>query len=288
MLGISAFLVQSCGSDAKRRPTGSKGQTGDGSSEKCEPDIVCMRVKPSASGLVASVETYAGIEVTLSFNMTLTNLASATPLPATYDLSSLTNLDVTTLTQVDADSSFSYKYEYRYGWGRRNVTHDDGAVYRLPFETGTARTVIQGYNGSFTHKDNDRFAVDFGMPEGTKVFAARDGIVADFVENYTEGGALDALKDKANAVRIVHEDGSIGSYLHLRQNGVEVTRGATVKSGDLIGYSGNTGYSSEPHLHFEVSKRIDVDSKSTIGTVFRTSDGNSVTLVQGTGYTAVD
>ena len=55
---------------------------------------------------------------------------------------------------------------------------------------------------------------------------------------------------RANLVRILHDDGSMAIYAHLRENGVMVRVGEKVSLGQLIGYSGNTGYSSGPHLHF--------------------------------------
>jgi len=287
---LSLLVMQGCGEEnARKKPAGSGEQSGDGSSEKCEADILCIRVKPGAEALLASLETFPGIELTLSFDMTLSNLHSSAALPAVFDLNASTVVDVTSLTPKDTKAAYSYNYSYRYGWGRRNVTHAEGAVYRLPFETGTARQVIQGYNGTFTHQGNDAFAIDFSMPEGTKILAARDGVVLDLVESFIGGGTSDTYKDKANAVRIVHEDGTVANYLHLKLDGVEVKRGSAVRAGDLLGYSGNTGYSSEPHLHFDVSKRIDVETKSTLPTVFKTNANSSgETLSQGTSYTSID
>ena len=56
--------------------------------------------------------------------------------------------------------------------------------------------------------------------------------------------------ERANLIRIVHDDGSMAIYAHLRENGAMVRVGQRVSLGQLIGYSGNTGFSSGPHLHF--------------------------------------
>jgi len=57
---------------------------------------------------------------------------------------------------------------------------------------------------------------------------------------------------KANHILILHEDGTLGVYSHLSPNHTTVSFGQRVDAGTLIGYSGNTGYSSGPHLHFAV------------------------------------
>jgi murein DD-endopeptidase MepM/ murein hydrolase activator NlpD len=91
------------------------------------------------------------------------------------------------------------------------------------------------------------------MPVGTPVFAARGGVVAAVRDDCSMGGVDPKLLDECNLITIIHGDGTLANYLHLRKGGVLVRLGKHVRSGDLIGFSGNTGYTSEPHLHFEVS-----------------------------------
>ena len=68
------------------------------------------------------------------------------------------------------------------------------------------------------------------------------------------GGGSPEYRKFANYVIIEHSDGTMGNYYHLKQGGAVAVIGQKVAKGDLIGYSGNTGYSSGPHLHFSVSK----------------------------------
>jgi murein DD-endopeptidase MepM/ murein hydrolase activator NlpD len=56
----------------------------------------------------------------------------------------------------------------------------------------------------------------------------------------------------SNSIRILHDDGSMAVYAHLQVGRAQVYVGMRVQAGQLIAYSGNTGFSSGPHLHFAV------------------------------------
>jgi len=125
--------------------------------------------------------------------------------------------------------------------------------YRLPVETPRVR-VDQGFGGSFSHDDaQNRHALDFAVDEGTPVLAAREGVVLQVESGHAQAG-LDRQRygARANYVRILHPDGSMALYGHLRPDGVLVRPGQRVDQGQRIALSGNTGYSSAPHLHFVV------------------------------------
>ena len=93
------------------------------------------------------------------------------------------------------------------------------------------------------------------MPEGTKIVAAKDGTVVDFAFSYTNTGSADAARKlKENFVLIEHADGSLTMYSHLAPKPVSLVLDGMVHAGNLIGYSGTTGFSSGPHLHFAVLK----------------------------------
>ncbi|WP_305805690.1 M23 family metallopeptidase [Stenotrophomonas sp. YIM B06876] len=115
--------------------------------------------------------------------------------------------------------------------------------YLLPFAAGRIR-VDQGYGGRLSHDDEqNRYAVDFALPEGTPVLAARAGTVMQ---------VRDGDDGQANFIRILHEDGGMAVYAHLQPGGVQVGNGQTVAAGQRIGLSGNSGRSTAPHLHFAV------------------------------------
>jgi murein DD-endopeptidase MepM/ murein hydrolase activator NlpD len=151
---------------------------------------------------------------------------------------------------------------------------DSNYQYDLPFKKGKSFTIFQGYNGTFSHQNEN--SLDFTMPEGTEILAARDGLVVDFVSHNNTACPTRNCADKANYITILHPDGTFAQYYHLKQNGVKVNIGDQVKKGDVIGLSGNTGWSKGPHLHFVTYLSSTTDDKlmKTLKTLFRTGNGN--------------
>lgn len=146
--------------------------------------------------------------------------------------------------------------DWRAGWGLAGAPAADSFAYQLPFDARRF-SVGQAPQGRFSHRDaENRHAVDFTLPEGTPVLAARAGRVIRVQAGFS-GNGLDPQRDRerANYVRIVHDDGSMAVYAHLQHEGVRVREGQQVQAGQLIGLSGNTGYSTAPHLHFAVQRQ---------------------------------
>ena len=130
------------------------------------------------------------------------------------------------------------------------IKDDTSYVYGLPYENKTAHLLVQGYFGLFTHKE--RAALDFKMKRGTKLLAAREGVVIRMKEDGTYGAAKRKYRNEGNYIIIQHPDSSRSGYWHLKKDGVLVNVGDHVKKGQLIGFSGKTGYTAFPHLHFLV------------------------------------
>jgi len=120
----------------------------------------------------------------------------------------------------------------------------------IPFGCGMSFPVSQVHNiGS--HVGNDSWAWDFRMPEGTPVVAALDGIVRLARGDSDEGGCDPAMARKANYV-VIESPGNVETqYLHF--SAVTVVPGQHVRRGDLLGYSGKTGWACGAHLHFKVA-----------------------------------
>ena len=125
--------------------------------------------------------------------------------------------------------------------------------YLVPLRQPQVR-VDQGFGGRFSHDDEqNRHALDFAADVGTPVLAARGGVVMQVASDFSKAG-LKREQDggRANFVRILHDDGSMALYAHLATAGVAVHPGQQVHAGQRIGLSGNTGFTTGPHLHFVV------------------------------------
>ena len=155
---------------------------------------------------------------------------------------------------------------------QKGIIKDDSSfVYHLPYETNKTHLLVQGYFSHYTHKH--RAALDFKMKRGTKICAARAGVVVRIKNDGKRGGSNTRYRPDGNYIVIQHEDSSRTGYWHLKHKNVFVKVGDIVKEGQVIGLSGKSGYSYFPHLHFIVW-RLDKNGKWTqIGTHFQTQKG---------------
>jgi hypothetical protein len=133
------------------------------------------------------------------------------------------------------------------------VKPDNSFVYYLPYAKGSKFLLIQAYNSKMSH--TKELSLDFKMKPGSKICAARGGVVIATKADSDVGGLKDEFLSEGNHIIIKHEDGSTAMYWHLQKDGVLVNEGDTVKQGQHIGFSGNSGYSAFPHLHFQVQDK---------------------------------
>jgi murein DD-endopeptidase MepM/ murein hydrolase activator NlpD len=125
--------------------------------------------------------------------------------------------------------------------------------YYPPFPLGLEFPISQGFDGDVTHKEpSNQYAVDIVMPIGTPILAARSGRVMDMEDDFHGAAQEKRYLSRSNQIRILHDDGTMAVYAHLQPNSLKVRQGASVKRGEWIANSGNTGYSNGPHLHFVV------------------------------------
>jgi murein DD-endopeptidase MepM/ murein hydrolase activator NlpD len=172
-------------------------------------------------------------------------------------------------------SGYEGQFRYSYDWtvGRLDAVHDDSHVYRLPYARGVSFRVLQGYGSRFSHTGLEQYAVDFKMPTGTPVHAARSGLVARVEEVHSRGCWEDDCGAYANYIVILHDDATTGEYYHLAQNGSLVEPGDRVETGQQIGLSGNTGHTTMPHLHFAVYRAAAWGTTQSIPVRFASTDG---------------
>ncbi len=224
------------------------------------------------------------VTITLT-RATLQNMTSTVPVPHTIVVPAGGTQKLCAF--ITADSGKPWKYDYH--WERRcgsASARPDGTIYQLPYAKGRAFRVVQGPGGAFSHNGEFANAVDWTMPVGTEVRAARDGVVVDVKSEFTEGGPNRGLTAKANYVTILHGDGTLGEYVHLQHRGTLVKIGQQVKAGDVIGLSGNTGFTSGPHLHFHVCVPVDGTKVRTLPVKFHTGTGVPATPQTGDNFTA--
>lgn len=125
--------------------------------------------------------------------------------------------------------------------------------FLIPFPENYNVLVCQSPDGpQSSHYEDKINAIDFCAKEKTPIVAAKDGTVIKVIQTFTETGKNPGLLNKANVIEILHDDGLISSYSHIFTNSSDVNVGDKVKQGQQIALVGSVGYSSSPHLHFEV------------------------------------
>lgn len=180
--------------------------------------------------------------------------------------------------------SWGYKYAFSYYSGDASAKHNDDHVYLIPYKSGERYKLSQGYNGSFSHQNEN--SLDFTMPKGTEITAARAGRVVDLKEDSDRGCPSADCNDFGNFVRTLHSDGTMADYYHLQQNGALVELGQFVEAGDVIAEAGATGWASGVHLHFIVFKPT-INGRMSIPTLFLTENNNGEYLKEDRSYLSV-
>lgn len=206
--------------------------------------------------VLVAVNDYDGpVEIRLHWSEQK-NVESRVPFPARFVVPPRRELELTRLAPVREDQSWAYRYQWTWVPGSPGTAPPQPA-YAAPFCAGSY-PVSQGFNGAFSHQDpENRYAVDLAMPVGTPLCAARNGVVMEVAGDYFAGGTdRKELMERANFIRILHDDGTMAIYAHLQLESVQVMPGQKVRAGQKIGFSGDTGYSSGPHLHFVVQQNL--------------------------------
>ncbi|MCG6147933.1 M23 family metallopeptidase [Leptospira levettii] len=250
----------------------------------CSMNRVCVEFEPNRNGVDVFFQNKIATNVTetsISVNALYKNMKSSVPLPLVTILKGKKRIKLFHLKTINRRKKISYKIHYKWILGNYHVAHNSSYIYELPFDSKLKVRVFQAYHGKKSHSGDNRYSIDFGLKEDDMILAARPGIVIDTEEKNSEGGFDPKYKQSANFVKILHDDGTIAEYAHLRYMGVVVKRGQNVDTGTFLGYAGSTGYSEGPHLHFEVYQPTKTLRKKTIPTKFRTQISEGEILSEG-------
>jgi murein DD-endopeptidase MepM/ murein hydrolase activator NlpD len=157
------------------------------------------------------------------------------------------------LAQGPKEGASALHFMWKAIMGAPGAQHNAREPYRAPFAIGASYLISQAFPTRFTHNSAEsQFAVDVALPDGTPVYAARDGTVINLRHDSFMGAPTPIMLDQANMVEILHDDGTIAIYAHLHWDSVRVQPGQHVRRGEYIADSGNTGFTTGPHLHFAV------------------------------------
>ena len=249
------------------------------------PSKVSIRNRgaPDAPILAAVNDYYGPLEVEIRAE-TLENMRADPPLPARVVALARAETPIVTLKPIGM--RWSYAYQVRAVLGDPAALHQPDQPYAPPFAPGQRFPISQAFNGVFSHQHpQSRYAVDIALPVGTPIRAARAGIVMEIADDFRDGGADPKYVSRANAVRILHDDGTMAVYAHLQADSVRVAPGQRVARGAWLANSGNTGFSTGPHLHFAIQRNAGMELVSA-PFEFAGPDGRGITPVEGMLLTA--
>ena len=232
-------------------------------------------VSREAGGRVTIIARLRGMsDVTVNLTLHLKNMNCTRRLPANAVLLGEGDHPLATLVGHGSMDKWEWPYACDYFVGHRPTKLPGTWYYRLPYD-GARYEVILGPYGLPSHGPGtgNEEAVDFGMPEGSKILAARGGTVVAVRSDRISGGVGASFTDDGNHVVIRHSDGTYAQYAHCKYHGVLVKAGQVVAAGQSIAICGHTGYAEGPHLHFSVYYPVSATKCVTIPLIFRTPAG---------------
>ena len=226
-------------------------------------------------------------EATITITGVLQNMQTSQPLPCTIDMAGRSQVTLVKFTAANPNALWHYDWHYHWKPGRRLQGKPKPYLYALPYKYNAFKAV-QGALGKFSHNpgSQDEEAIDWAMPVGTPVYPARPGVVTALRQDCSQGGPNVKWKTDYNYVFVKHDDGTFGEYAHIKQNGILARLGDRVSPDKPLALSGNTGYSTGPHLHFCVFYTLDGYTRQTLPILFRSQDGEAIQVEQGKTYTS--
>jgi murein DD-endopeptidase MepM/ murein hydrolase activator NlpD len=215
-----------------------------------EPDQDAVQLRYTKSGnLYLHNSLYGPVTVTLKMNRQ-DNIIAHRNLSQPIVVAPRTEMFV---DQVHYMGQGALEFGFHFSVGAPSDIQIDHSQLRVPF-SGSFQ-ISQAFNGGYSHNlPGNRYAMDISMPVGTPILAAKSGTVLDMRDSFDGHSTDPAERARTNYVRIMHSDGTMTLYAHLKAQSGVVRPGRHVNAGQLLGLSGNTGYSTGPHLHFAVQR----------------------------------
>ena len=247
--------------------------TAHSASADCRDEWICVDAISQGGNVELRAKNLREYPITYTLRIRTRNWIIDGPKTVTRTLAPNQSAQVMLLSIDDRSRKGGYRYSIDWTVGDKDAVHDDDHLYSLPYSSGKSYRIIQGYGSRFSHTGLEEFAVDWDMPVGTAVHAARAGVVARVEESHSRGCWQDGCGKFANFIVILHGDGTTGEYYHLSKYGALVEVGESVAQGQKIGYSGNTGHTTMPHLHFAVYRAIEWGKTQSIPVRFEGVNG---------------
>lgn len=252
----------------------------------CRDQWICVDAVDQGGNVELRAKNLRDFPVTYTLRVRTQYFDVAGPKTVTRTLAPQESARIMMLNRSDEGREGHYRYFFEWTVGDKDAVHDDDHLYALPYASGRSYRVLQGYSSRFSHTGLEAYAIDFDMPEGTPVHAARSGVVARVEESHSEGCWRDGCGRYANYIVVLHNDGTTGEYYHLQQQGALVKVGDSVARGQKIGLSGNTGHTTMPHLHFAVYRATEWGNTQSIPVRFQSANGTVKRARHGARYQA--
>ena len=253
-----------------------------------EPAEVRLYQRAVAEGIALFAQNTYFAPVQIAFQLTQTdNVAERAPRNGLLTLPPRSETELMVVGKQNAAAAMGFESEFQFLPGDPEAQHAPGQPYRLPFALASSFPVSQAFPDTITHGDpSSKHAVDFVMPTGTPIYAARAGIVIEVAREFFDAGVDPSVDGpRANVVRVLHDDGTMSLYAHLSWNSIRVVPGERVARGQYLADSGNTGFSTGPHLHFVVQRNRG-GAIVSLPVEFAGAAGGAVTVHSGDRLTA--
>jgi murein DD-endopeptidase MepM/ murein hydrolase activator NlpD len=188
---------------------------------------------------------------------------------------------------ADADSLPGFVYISSLEVPHPNPSDWHGIVLGLPLAgiAGETWLCTQGFGGAGHHRGASmHHSVDFECDQGTAIIAVGDGVILEAIDTRRLGAGHVDLLPEANVLKLQLDSGSyVACYLHLETGSALVKAGDRVKLGDRLASTGNVGFTTGPHLHFQLNTGPE-EEDSTLMYGFRDDVRSCVVPVAGYSF----